>query len=247
MNTIITLQTKAVGAAKNQSWDEAANLNQEILELEPENIGALMRLAVAQIQLQKIKEAKSNLQKILKIDPQHQLALRHLGNIEKNQLATPNFNDQHFVEEPSKSKIIHLHRLSDKKTLAKLAVGQTLVLRPKKHFISVETLEKVYIGSLPDDVSKRLINLIADGNQYEARVHSLSHNYCDIYLKESFQSEANRGKLSFPVSKSNNEANLDVVDEFLVENNLPIDLGESDFEDGGERDSEADGSSGEMI
>lgn len=243
MNTIIALQTKAVTAAKNQAWNEAASLNREILELEPENIGALMRLSMAQIQLQKLKEAKANLKKILKIDPQHQLALRHLENMEKNHLLTPNFNDQHFIEEPSKSKIVHLHRLSDKKTLSQLTVGQVLILKPKKHFISVETTAKVYIGSLPDDVSKRLILLIADGNQYEARVHSLSNKHCDIYLRESFQSEANRGKLSFPISKSGNEANLDIADEFLVENNLPIELGESEYDDG---DAEG-GNSEEMI
>ena len=242
MNTIMTLQTKAVTAAKNLDWTEAEALNREILELDGVNIGAMIRLAVALVQLEENEEARGVLNRVLELEPRNSLAIRHLENLDKKKSVTPNFTNQHFIEEPSKSKIVRLHRLTDKNTLEELMVGTKMMLRPKSHLISVETMEKVYIGSLPDDVSRRLADLIAKGNEYDVQVHSLSRNHCDVYLREKYQSAENRGKLSFPAAKGHGELGADIDDEFLVENNLPMELGaENEYEN------EEEGVSGEDL
>jgi len=103
-------------------------------------------------------------------------------------------------------------------------IGQPLVLKTKSRFISAETEQKVTIGSLPDDISRRLSKLISTGNKYQCLVHSSSHNSCLVYIREIFVASGNEGRLPFPPVKSLSSA--DLGDEWFIENNLPIDTGE---------------------
>ena len=134
---------------------------------------------------------------MLAVEKNNLIALKQLTNIKNKLVATPQFNSQNFVEEPSKSKIIGLHRLAGKQTLESLTVGQELTLRPKNRFISVETLDRIYVGALGEDISLHLSQLITTGNKYFCQVHSSSSRHCDVFIREIFQSPANRQHNSF--------------------------------------------------
>lgn len=232
MTTILSLQNKAIAAAKNSDWETAQKLNQDILELEPGNIGALNRLAICDVQLGDLESAKAHYRQVLELEPSNPIANKKIKELENRKtnrgVIAPQFTNQQFVEEPSKSKIISLHRLAGKNILEKLHVGQELILKTKNRYISVETADKVYLGSLPEDISLRLAKLIATGNQYSCQIHSFSHNTCKVYIKETFRSPENQGKLSFPVNKKNLDLNADLDEDFYLDNNIPIDIVESD-------------------
>ena len=236
MNTLISLQNQAINAAKNGDWQTAADTNLKIIELDDQNIGGLNRLAVCQAQLGQLKAAKTSYEKVLAIDPGNSIALKQLAQLKsKSTLKTPQFSRQQFVEEPSKSKIVALHRLAGKNILENLFVGQDLLLKPKNRYISVETEDKVYLGSLPEDLSLRLGKLINTNNKYSCQVHSFSHNSCYVYLLETYQSPENEHRLSFVSGKSGAESGLDLDDEFFLDSGIPIDIIETDNESEGGR------------
>lgn len=64
MNTNASaLEQQAIQAAKNQDWQSAITYNTQIVEMNPEDVGALIRLGVAYAQLGDNKEAKNSLTK----------------------------------------------------------------------------------------------------------------------------------------------------------------------------------------
>lgn len=227
MNSIQTLEQKAIAAAKKENWQEAVSFNQEILEKDSNNIGALNRTAMAYLRLDKSKEAKKKYEEVLALEPSNAIAIKQLSNIKNNVTYFPQFTAQNFIEEPGIAKIIQLHRLAGKNVLEKLVVGQNLVFKPKNRYVSIETTNKIYVGSLPEDISARLTKLIQNGNEYLCQIHQVSHNYCDIFIKETFRSKKNQNQHSFPVSYQQNESS-DLGNDILLGQDIPLNLVEID-------------------
>ena len=223
MNTIQTLEQRAVTTAKKESWGEAITINQEILDKNPQNIGALSRIAMAYLRLGKTGKAKEHYEKVLELDKANTIALKQLANIKKKITNFPQFSAQNFIQEPGIAKVISLHRLAGKNILEHLVVGQNLALKPKNRYISIETIEKTYIGSLPEDISMRLTALINTDNQYLCQVHSASYNHCDVFIKETFRSPKNQNRHSFPVILQTTEVD-DLGEDILLENDVPLNL-----------------------
>lgn len=218
MNSVSKLQTLAIAAAKASEWTKAVEYNQEILEQTPSDIPALNRLGLAQLQLQDIKAAKATFQSVLEIDKTNSIAHKQLERIKTNQInTTPSFTRNHFIEEPGKTKIVELHRLSGRQVLDTLSVGQSCTLKLKNRYISVETEDGRYIGALPEDISFRLTKLIQTGNTYHISLHSCSNNQCTVYLKELARSPKNIDIHSFPPSKTAGNAHSELDDRFLIE------------------------------
>lgn len=225
MNTLITLKQQAVESAKKQDWQQAVDLNQEILKLDPDDTGTLNRLGVAFVQQHKLRKAKTTFNQILKIDKSNNLAKKHLRKLKSNQVSNaPSFSEDHFIEEPGKTKTVELHRLSSKQVLEQLSVGQICDLKPKNRYISIETAG-IYVGALPEDLSFRLTKLINRGNEYSCRIRSHSATECSVHLKESLKSKKNANLHSFPTHKSQPSITINDVDEkFLLEENIPVQI-----------------------
>ncbi|MDR0463028.1 MAG: tetratricopeptide repeat protein [Pseudomonadales bacterium] len=226
MNTIQILEQKAISAAKKESWDEAISVNNEILEKDAQNIGALNRIAMAHLRIGDTKQAQEFYNQVLELDKANAIAQKQLQNIKNNVVSFPKFSAQNFIEEPGIAKIIQLHRLAGKNVLEKLVVGQDLILKPKSRYISIETIEKIYIGSLPEDISARLTRLIETGNEYLCQVHNVSYNHCDVFVKETKRSSNNQNQHSFPVSYQAD--GNDLGDEIILDNDVPLSMVESD-------------------
>lgn len=215
--SVSKLQVLAIAAAKAGNWEEAVTLNTDILNQEPQDVNALNRLGLAYLQTGDMKAAKQRFQEALAVDKNNPIARKQLEKIKSNiSPASPSFNKTYFIEEPGKTKIVELHRLSGKQVLDQLAVGQSCALKLKNRYISVETEDGKYIGALPEDISFRLTKLIQTGNTYYCSVHSCSNNQATVYLKEISRSKQNTDIHSFPPNKANaNPAELD--ERFLIE------------------------------
>jgi|GEM_PF-2428677 len=237
MKNIAPLQKKAIEAAKLGNWQEAIDLNIEILEENPNNINALNRLALSQIQLSLLKEAKETLCKVLELDKHNKIALKNLDNVKrKHKGKVAQFGEcSSYIEEPGKAKVIELIRLSEKKNLAKCAVGQECVLDPKSSFISVNIAEtNIYLGTLPKEISIRLINLINGGNSYRCIIHSIEpeQNKCKVYIEELNISSKNIGKTSFPITIETEYQDPEIISlEHDLKNSLSIEFDSEDEDD----------------
>ncbi len=219
---IPTLENQAIQATKNQDWELALSVNLSILEIEPNNVPALMRSGIAYVQLNDKAKAKDAFDQVLTIDKSNALAKKHLLKLKNNQKIILSHlpTNEEFIEEPGKSKTVDLHRLAGKDTLESLSVGQVCTLKSKNRFISVES-NKVYIGSLPEDLSARLSKLIAGGNTYMCYIQSLSSTSCTVFIKEATRSKHNEFIHSFPVSKSQSGG---LNDMYLSDDSIPLQM-----------------------
>jgi len=196
----------AIKKALAGSWDEAIKLNQKILEKEPENIGALNRLAQAFTQKGNFKKAKSIYRKVIKLDRFNPIAKRNLEKLKKIKKTTklsPAQNPNSFLEEPGKTRVIPLVRLGNLDNLLSLNSGQPLSLETKTKSISIYDQNKHYIGRLPDDISIKLSWLIKRGNSYQAFVKRVEKNKVLVFIKEVKRSKINQNYPSFSGGSEN--------------------------------------------
>jgi hypothetical protein len=147
------------------------------------------------------------------IDKSNQIAKKHLQKLEQDQAITVTTSTVEFIEEPGRTKVVELHRLSGRDVLEKLHIGDCCQLKLKGRYISVETATGCYVGSLPEDVSFTLSKLIRTGNTYTCCVRSVTPTACSVFLAEKTRAAENQHTPSFPTSRP-----TALIDDYLVEN-----------------------------
>lgn len=205
----MSITNQAIQTALQGNWTEAIALNKSLIKENPEDIDALNRIALAYTIIGKVKEAKSAYQKVVNIDPLNSIALRNLKKLkDKNITITPvsgNYQiNNHFLEQPGKTKVIELINIAQPKIIESLRMGQTLTLSIKRSKIFAQEQQQ-YIGVLPDDIAKRLIKFINAGSVYDAYVKSANPHKVSIFVKEIKKAKRYKDQPSF---LSNSESAL---------------------------------------
>jgi tetratricopeptide (TPR) repeat protein len=196
-----SLSQLAIENALLGKWKEAINLNFEILKNNPHDVDALNRIARAYFESGNIKLAKASINKVLKIDPYNPIAKKccekwkSLVKIDEKQ--TKQISTEMFLEEPGKTKLVHLIHTCDKPVLAKLNSGDMVYENIKSHRISILTDSGKYIGKLPDDVSIKLKAMIKLGYKYVITIKSVDKNEIKIFIREVSRPDNHLGKSSF--------------------------------------------------
>ena len=231
-----TLEKKSIKEALSGNWHLAILTNLEILKDNPDDLGALNRLAKAQSETGLLDEAKDNLKKILKIDP--------FNSVAKSNLVKINFNQKYpsskpkskitgtinFIEEAGKTKVVSLVNPGDPIVLSHVSIGQEVFIKTVGRKVKVMDESKHYLGSLPDDLSLYLGNFIKQGNKYQFLVRSATPHQLEVFIRETKQSARLRGMASFPETKTNfpnsfNSAKL---------NETPLEMFDPSFSEGEE-------------
>ena len=184
------LINQAVNAAINQDWQQAINVNLEILELFPDHIPTLNRLAKAYKEIGQIQRALDTYQQTLSIDRYNIIARKNLSQLEiksDNHIRSNKKINADFIEEPGKTKTIPLTRLGDPALIRNLEPGQIVKLTLKKHNICVTTEDDQHIGALTDDIAYQLKDFLSAGNQYQAIVKCASNNKIHIFIRETLR------------------------------------------------------------
>lgn len=199
------LEKQAIQAATAADWKKALQLNQNIIKNNSKNVPALNRLARAHWELGEVEKAKKTYRQVLTLDPYNTIAAKNLQRVAKKKIQQKKViqTNNLFLEEPGKTKTIKLIRLTSAEVLSELNNGQMVKLVPKKRAISITTEDNVYLGTIPDDLSSRLIKLIKGGNRYQAIVKAIDQKHLEIFVREIFRSKSFRNLPSFPLSGSN--------------------------------------------
>lgn len=205
----MSITNQAIQTALQGNWTEAITLNKSLIKENPADIDALNRIALAYTIVGKVKEAKSAYQKVINIDPLNSIALRNLKKLkDKNIVITPvsgNYQiNNHFLEQPGKTKVIELINIAQPKVIETLRMGQSLTLSIKRLKIFAQE-QNQYIGVLPDDIAKRLIKFIKAGAIYDAYVKSVNPHRVSIFVKEIKRAKRFKDQPSF---LSNSESAL---------------------------------------
>ncbi|MBI5620335.1 tetratricopeptide repeat protein [Candidatus Gottesmanbacteria bacterium] len=184
--------TAAIAAALSHNWKEAIHINTLLLKTNPNDIAALNRMGYAYTQNGQRALAKTTFEKVLKLDPYNQIALKHtknLGSVRKKSASSAHSTSNHisplsFLEEPGVTKIVACVNLAPAQTLNTITPGMEMTLKTKNHCVEVRLLPNTYVAALPDDLSFKLLRLMASGNAYQAIVKSVDKKSLILIIRE---------------------------------------------------------------
>ena len=201
------LSQEAIKAAITQNWKDAITLNEKILVLTPNDIPSLNRLGIAlSVTGHKTKAVKA-FRAVTTIDPHNQIAINNLKRLQSAKngaFMNPTMQHISFIEEPGRSKVIPLTSLGEPKVFSTLSIGQMVELIPCKHKIKIITTDKEHLGYLPDNISVRLIKLLAGGYKYKAVLKSVNPKTPQVFIQETHTSKKLKGATSFPLDENDN-------------------------------------------
>lgn len=180
----------AISAALAGKWKEAVSHNLHLLKVEPDNVDALNRLAYAYLKQGMLPQSKKVFTKVLKLDPYNAIAIKNnklIETVKKKKVAANAViaaSPGAFLEDPGKTKIVPCVNVAPATTLTTLSPGQMVTLKAKRHAVEIRAAGNTYLAALPDDVSFKLLKLLAAGNTYQVVVKGVSKNSLTVILRE---------------------------------------------------------------
>lgn len=206
METVEQLEKHAIDAAVNTDWDEAVLTNKKIIQLDKHNLSAILRLGFAYLQKQDLDEAKKYYRKAIKIQSNNNVALENLERINvlqtkktrKSSRSQISLDPNLFLDIPGKTKSVALVNLGQKNVLAQLFIGQEAFLKAKNRKVEARTKENEYIGTLPDDLSRRLLVFLKAKSIYAAFIKEASLARITIFIREERKGNRVQHYISFP-------------------------------------------------
>ncbi|MCR4329362.1 MAG: tetratricopeptide repeat protein [Candidatus Roizmanbacteria bacterium] len=213
MNDIATEKEKekAVELSLNGKFDEASIILRNVLERTPEDTDALLQLAHCNMQSGNLKEAQKLYKLVVRLEPNNLLAQKKLlvitSLLQKNlQKVKRNCGRiipiTYLIEEPGKAKIVRLSTIGKTEDISRLNIGEEVFLKIRKRKIEVRDADSNFVGYLPDDISKRLTELMNGECKYEAFIFVVDKNECKIFVREIKKAHAFSSVSSFPLDVS---------------------------------------------
>lgn len=215
------LEQSAIDAAMNSNWEEAVKLNEKIIVLDKKNVDAFQRLGFALLQKGNIKKAKIVFRKAQKLQPGNFTISENLERIKileskkVNKVSPITLNPYAYLEIPGKTKSIPLVNYGQKTVLAALAIGQEVILVPKKRRVEIRTKDKEYIGCLPDDMSKRLTIFMKAGSEFSCFIKEANLKNITVFMKEEKRGKKVTRYASFPINTTSDLNNINLSEEDL--------------------------------
>jgi tetratricopeptide (TPR) repeat protein len=184
-----SLAQEAIDAALTGEWQQAIDLNSQILKILPDDIDALNRIARAYAENGNLAKAKETTNKVLKLDALNPIANRCFEKWKtfKNHSngTVSKISPDIFIENLAKTKAINLINLGGTENFLSLDCGDRLKLVGNSHRISVHLLDGSYVGRFPDDLSAKYIKLMKNGNSYDAVIKTTNKSQVKILVKNA--------------------------------------------------------------
>jgi len=184
-------------------WEEAAQLNREILDMFPNEVDAFNRLGKALTELGRYGEARDAYAKAVKIDPLNGIAtknLQRLGKLAAEGSAAPPpspVDPRLFIEESGKTTVTQLTDLRRGEATTKLSAGDQLRLERRGSQVVVTDASGGDIGRIEPKLEQDLIRLLDINNQYAVFVTSANDQVVHVIIRETHRSAAMGHRPSF--------------------------------------------------
>lgn len=198
----------AITLAMEGRWQEAVDVNKNIIQNFPHDVDAYNRLGKALMELGEYPKAKEAYEKGLQLDQYNVIAkknlqrLAHLDSAQTTSPANAEKAEPHlFIEEIGKAGVVSLYQISSADRLVKMMAGDKVVLKPQDASLLVESNRGEYLGLVPSKYGQRLVRLMAGGNKYAAAIVASSENSISIIIREIYQDPSLIGQVSFPGRK----------------------------------------------
>jgi tetratricopeptide (TPR) repeat protein len=196
----------AVAQAARGEWEAAVETNRQLIELGGDDADAFNRLGKALSELDRHEEALAAYQSALERDKLNRIAERNVERLEA--LLTSDAGprgDKHatrapaalFIEEMGKTGAARLINLAPAKQLAPLSAGDAIELRSSDGELEAR-VRGIKVGQVEPRVANRLLELMANGNRYEAALTHVEDEDLRLIIRETFAHPSNFGRVSFP-------------------------------------------------
>jgi tetratricopeptide (TPR) repeat protein len=198
-----TKSEQAISLAMKNRWDEAADLNREILDMFPNEVDAYNRLGKALTELGRYAEARDAYAQAVKLDPLNGIAtkqLQRLGKLAAEGAAAPPptpVDPRLFIEESGKTTVTVLSDVRRTEAVAKLGPGDQLQLQRRGNQIMVVDLSNQEIGRIEPKLEQDLIRLLDLGNQYSVFVTASNDQSIHVIIRETHRSAQMGNRPSF--------------------------------------------------
>jgi len=161
-NTLTGLARRAIEASLKTDWKQAIEINSQILELEPKDIDAKVRLGRAYMQLGEFLKAKRLFKEVLETDPINPIALKNLKMASEKRVEKRNVNQidtKSLLKEPGTCTEVRLAIDAKRIVASDFTPGEVLVLKIDKRSASIfkhKKDEQILIAQLDHDLVTRL-------------------------------------------------------------------------------------------
>lgn len=155
-NNISLLAKQAIKEALNANWDKAVEINTAILEKNPDNLDAKLRLGHAFIQTKHLIKAKKVFNEVIEADPLNPVALRNLQLIDKkvDVISPVRAVAGALIKEPGTTTEAKITLAGRGITAESFAPGENLIVRAKKKSATVFRVKKdkeIEIGEITEE------------------------------------------------------------------------------------------------
>ena len=218
--------SQAIELATQRRWDEAAVVNQELLDVIPDDVEALNRLGKALSETGRYAAARKALESALEFSPSNAIARKNLERMaglndaptnSKSGDANGRLTPQVFIEESGKSTTTNLVGLGAASVLGQVASGDTVQLVVDGATVEVQNRDGHRLGRLEPKLAARLIRLLAGGNKYVSAIASISTKGVSVAVRETYQSSKMSGLVSFPAPTKRTPSYIADIDLDLEE------------------------------
>lgn len=199
------LADQAVKLAMQNQWQEAVDINRQIIDLTPDEGEAWNRLGKAFSELGRYGEARDAYNETLTREPNNAIALKQVKRLSLLAEASPEgdqtrtkLDPRLLVEESGKTGLFELRKPAAAPILARMTAGDEVHLKPEGSTLRVENGSGETLGLVPARAALRLIELLNGGNRYVAGVVSVAENGIRVLVRETYQAPALQGRVSFP-------------------------------------------------
>ena len=198
-----TKSEQAISLAMKNRWDEAAQVNRDILDLFPNEVDAYNRLGKALTELGRYAEARDAYAQAVKLDPLNGIAsknLQRLGKLAAGGSAAPApspVDPRLFIEESGKTTVTQLTDVRRSEATAKLSAGDQLSLTRRGNQVVVTNAAGHDIGRIEPKLEQDLIRLLDLGNHYAVFVTAANEQSIHVIIRETHRSAAMGNRPSF--------------------------------------------------
>lgn len=224
------MSDQAVRLAIGGRWDEAVDINRNLLTLLGEEAATYNRLGKSLMEMGRVTDARAAYARSLELDPTNTIARRNLDKLatmhDVSGSAPSVIDTRIFLEESGKSVTAVLQAV-EPDAVAALDAGDVVDLKVEGNAVNVHTRSGQYIGMVEPRVGLRLAKLINWGNRYSAALIT-STGDARVMIRETYQDPSQAGRVSFPRSSK-----VDVR-AYTRRGLLQADLDDLDFDDDGE-------------
>ncbi len=202
------LREQAIQLATRGRWEEAVQWNRAILQVAPRDVDALNRLGKALAELGQYEAGREAYRMALEAEPANTIARKNLQRLE--QLAgagavsevregVEKVDPRLFIEDTGRTGMAQLAR-PNLEALKAMVPGDVVRLRESETGLVVDTPAGVLLGEIEPKIGLRLASLIRGGNTYMAAIAAVDERGARVFIKETYQSPENEGKVSFSVT-----------------------------------------------